>query len=70
MNGVKIASSENLAGTWRFFNLDVTSAANPGQTNSLAVEIFHPQPRVWLSRWSTGLPGAAESAYRFLSSNG
>ena len=45
MNGVKISSSENLAGTWRLFNLDVTSAAKPGQTNSLAVEIFPPQPR-------------------------
>ena len=45
MNGVQIASSENLAGTWRLFNLDVTSAAKPGQTNSLAVEIFPPQPR-------------------------
>jgi exo-1,4-beta-D-glucosaminidase len=45
MNGVQIASSENVAGTWRLFNLDVTSAARPGQTNSLAVEIFPPQPR-------------------------
>ncbi|MFZ0732691.1 MAG: glycoside hydrolase family 2 protein [Candidatus Sulfotelmatobacter sp.] len=45
MNGVQIASSENLAGTWRLFNLDVTSAAKPGQANSLAVEIFPPQPR-------------------------
>ena len=45
MNGVQIASSENLAGTWRLFNLDVTSAVKPGQANSLAVEIFPPQPR-------------------------
>ena len=45
MNGVQIASSDELAGTWRLFNLDVTSAAKPGQTNSLAVEIFPPQPR-------------------------
>jgi exo-1,4-beta-D-glucosaminidase len=45
VNGVQIASSENLAGTWRLFNLDVTSAAKPGQANSLAVEIFPPQPR-------------------------
>src|SRR6476646_8426807 len=33
MNGVQIASSENLAGTWRLFNLNVTSAAKPGQAN-------------------------------------
>ena len=44
MNGVKIASSEVLAGTWRLFELDVTSASKPGQTNSLAIEIFPPQP--------------------------
>ena len=42
MNGVQIASSDDLAGTWRLFNLDVTSAAKPGQANSLAVEIFPP----------------------------
>ena len=45
MNGVQIASSDDLAGTWRLFNLDVTSAAKPGQANSLAIEIFPPQPR-------------------------
>ena len=44
MNGVRIVSSENLAGTWRIFNFDVTSAAKPGQTNALAVEVFPPQP--------------------------
>jgi exo-1,4-beta-D-glucosaminidase len=44
MNGVQIASSEKLAGMWRLFQFDVTSAAKPGQSNSLAVEIFPPQP--------------------------
>jgi exo-1,4-beta-D-glucosaminidase len=44
MNGVQIASSEKLAGTWRLFQFDVTAAAKPGQTNSLAIEIFPPQP--------------------------
>ncbi len=44
MNGVQVASSENLAGTWRLFQFDVTAAAKPGQTNSLAIEIFPPQP--------------------------
>ena len=68
MNGVQIASSENLAGTWRLFNLDVTSAAKPGQANSLAVEIFPPQPRdlaitlvdwaaqcLQIKRWASGV---------------
>ncbi len=45
MNGREIASSEQLAGTWRVFRFDVTSAAKPGETNSLAVEVFPPQPR-------------------------
>jgi exo-1,4-beta-D-glucosaminidase len=45
MNGVQIASSTELAGTWRLFQFDVTSAAKPGDTNSIAVEVFPPQPR-------------------------
>jgi exo-1,4-beta-D-glucosaminidase len=44
MNGVQVASSEKLAGTWRLFQFDVTAAAKRGETNSLAVEIFPPQP--------------------------
>ena len=45
MNGVQIASSEELAGTWRLFRFDVTSAARPGTANALAIEVFAPQPR-------------------------
>ena len=45
MNGVQVASSEKLAGTWRLFQFDVTSAAKAGELNSLAVEVFPPQPR-------------------------
>ncbi len=45
MNGVQIASSEELAGTWRLFRFDVTSAARPGAANALAIEVFAPQPR-------------------------
>jgi len=44
MNGVRIASSENIAGTWRLFQFDVTNAAKPGELNALAVEVFPPQP--------------------------
>jgi exo-1,4-beta-D-glucosaminidase len=44
MNGVQIASSQKMAGTWRLFRFDVTSAARPGEANSLAVEVFPPQP--------------------------
>src|SRR4051794_11714083 len=45
MNGVRIASSDNVIGTWRLFQLDVTSAAKTGEMNALAVEVFPPQPR-------------------------
>ena len=45
LNGVQIANSEQLAGTWRVFQFDVTAAAKPGETNALAVEVFPPQPR-------------------------
>ncbi len=44
MNGHQIASSDKMAGTWRLFEFDVTAAAQPGNTNSLAVEIFPPLP--------------------------
>jgi exo-1,4-beta-D-glucosaminidase len=44
MNGVRIASSENVAGIWRLFEFDVTATARPGQANALAVEVFPPQP--------------------------
>ena len=44
MNGRKIASADKLVGTWRLFNLDVSSVARPGETNSLAIEVFPPQP--------------------------
>jgi len=45
MNGVQVATSEKLAGMWRQFEFDVTGAARPGHVNSLAVEVFPPQPR-------------------------
>ena len=45
MNGVQIASADKLEGTWRVFRFDVTSAAKAGEMNSLAVEVFPPQPR-------------------------
>jgi exo-1,4-beta-D-glucosaminidase len=44
MNGKQIASANQMAGAWRLFEFDVTAAAKPGETNTLAVEIFPPQP--------------------------
>jgi len=44
MNGRQIASAQTMAGAWRLFELDVTAAAKPGETNSLAIEVFPPGP--------------------------
>ncbi|HWD00181.1 MAG TPA: glycoside hydrolase family 2 protein [Candidatus Sulfopaludibacter sp.] len=44
VNGKPVASSDKLAGAWRLFEFDVTSAVKPGAANTLAVEIFPPQP--------------------------
>ena len=44
VNGTRIASSENVVGTWRLFQFDITSVAKIGDTNALAVEVFPPQP--------------------------
>ncbi|HEV2399848.1 MAG TPA: glycoside hydrolase family 2 protein [Candidatus Sulfotelmatobacter sp.] len=45
MNGKRIATSEDFAGTWRAFRFDVTGAAKPGENNALAIEVFAPRPR-------------------------
>jgi exo-1,4-beta-D-glucosaminidase len=44
LNGHQIATSDQIAGAYRIFELDVTAAAKPGGTNALAVEVFPPQP--------------------------
>jgi len=56
MNGRQIASADKLAGTWRRFEFDITAAARPGEINSLAVEVFPPQPHDPPLPWWTGLP--------------
>jgi exo-1,4-beta-D-glucosaminidase len=44
LNGRQIASADRMAGAWRLFEFDVTAAAKPGDTNSLAIEVFPPLP--------------------------
>jgi exo-1,4-beta-D-glucosaminidase len=44
LNGREIAASDKVAGTWRLFEFDVTGIALPGEVNTLAVEVFPPQP--------------------------
>jgi exo-1,4-beta-D-glucosaminidase len=44
LNGVQVASSDKMAGMWRLFEFNVTKAARPGHTNTLAVEVLPPTP--------------------------
>jgi exo-1,4-beta-D-glucosaminidase len=44
MNGHKIAGAGDVVGMWRLFELNVSQVAEPGKTNTLAVEVFPPRP--------------------------
>ncbi len=44
LNGRQIAASEKLAGAWRLFEFDVTSAVKHDAPNALAIEVFPPLP--------------------------
>ncbi len=44
LNGTRIAAAEKMAGAWRLFEFNVTSAVHAGAENALAVEVFPPQP--------------------------
>lgn len=43
VNGKKIADGKDVAGTFRIFEFDVTSALNPNGANTVALEIFAPE---------------------------
>jgi len=45
LNGVQISGADQMAGTWRRFEYNVTEFINPDQDNILAVEVFPPQPQ-------------------------
>ena len=45
LNGQRIATSVEIAGAYRIYELDVTSAARPGEENALALEIFPPHAK-------------------------
>ncbi|MBZ5572486.1 MAG: glycosyl hydrolase family 2 [Acidobacteriia bacterium] len=42
LNGKQIAKSDEVAGAWRTYEFNVTSAARLGRSNVLAVEVFSP----------------------------
>src|SRR4051812_7425988 len=43
LNGKQIAKSDEIAGTWRLFEIDTKAALHPGK-NALAIEVFAPTP--------------------------
>jgi exo-1,4-beta-D-glucosaminidase len=42
LNGKQIATSDDIAGAWRTYELNVTNAVKPGRENVLAVQVFAP----------------------------
>jgi exo-1,4-beta-D-glucosaminidase len=42
LSGKQIAGSDNIAGAWRTYELNVTDAVKPGAENVLAVQVFAP----------------------------
>lgn len=67
MNGVQIVDSEQLAGTWRVFRFDVTKAARPEEINTLAIEVFPPEPRdlaITLVDWAPMPPDKEMGVWR------
>jgi exo-1,4-beta-D-glucosaminidase len=42
LNGKQIANSDDVAGTWRTYEFNITDVALPGKTNVLAVQVFSP----------------------------
>jgi exo-1,4-beta-D-glucosaminidase len=45
LNGQRIATSDEIAGAYRRYELDISSAARPGKENALALEIFPPHAK-------------------------
>jgi exo-1,4-beta-D-glucosaminidase len=59
LNGTKIAGPDEVAGTYRTYEFDVTAVARIGEPNALAIEVFPPQPDdlawTWVD-WSPAPP--------------
>src|SRR5665213_1573898 len=43
VNGQLIANSQQIAGAYRVYNLDITKAVTPGKAAAIAVEVFAPR---------------------------
>jgi exo-1,4-beta-D-glucosaminidase len=45
LNGKQVGDYDHIAGAWRTYELNVTEAARPGQSNVVAVEVYSPTER-------------------------
>ena len=75
LNGRQIAGADKLAGAWRLFTFDVTSAVKLDGANALAIEIFPPQPHdlaITFVDWNPQPPDKNMGLWRdvFLSATG
>jgi exo-1,4-beta-D-glucosaminidase len=67
LNGRRVAPADDVVGTWRLFELDVTTVARANQTNALAVEVFPPQPHdlaITLVDWAPMPPDKGMGLWR------
>ena len=70
LNGMKIASAQQIAGAMRMYELDVTAAAHPGGANALAIEIFPPRVNdlgITFVDWNPGPPDKSMGLWRDVS---
>ena len=51
LNGKQVADANELAGTFRLFEFNITDFARPGQANALAIEVFPPLRRDLAFTW-------------------
>jgi exo-1,4-beta-D-glucosaminidase len=51
VNGKQISDSAQMAGAYRIFEFNISSALNPGGKNVLAVETFAPEPKDLAVNW-------------------
>lgn len=75
LNGKQIATSDQIAGTFRVHELNIKNEARAGELNTLAVEVFPPQPDdlawTWVD-WNPMPPDKNMGIFRdvFLTSSG
>ena len=71
VNGAKVASSDDVVGTFRSYELDVTRSIRFGEPNAIAVEVFPPDLKTdlaisWLD-WNPGPPDRDMGLWRGVS---